>query len=137
MQRADVAGAAAADKAAAAEEAQRHVETRVADAQQAAADAADELKIKKILLDNAGEQVAELKVELEEAMQCAPALTSLGVTTACAFRFSRPVSLICLFNRKGSKRGKPFRGTSAKDLETSTCIRMAQPHHHSNLSQRF
>lgn len=90
VQRADAAAAAAADKATAAEEATRHVEERVAHAQQAAGDTADELKIKKVLLENAGEQIAELKVELEEAMQCVSPVDNFH---NCRVRESSPCQL--------------------------------------------
>lgn len=89
VQRADAASAAAADKAAAAEEAIKHVEERVASAQQGASDAADELKIKKVLLENALEQVSELKVELDEAMQCAPCCLQYADTTVNRIAVSR------------------------------------------------
>ena len=36
---------------------------------------------------------------------------------------------------KSSKRGKPPRDPSAKELKTSTCIRMSQQHHRKGLSQ--
>lgn len=68
---AEEASAEAGRKATAAEEVRAGAEARIARAETAAADTADTLKIKKAMLASAAEQVAELKVELDEALQCA------------------------------------------------------------------
>ena len=79
QERASAAEQAAAEKAAAADEKARVAEAvraeadgRVDAAERAAQDAVDALTVKRAMLESSAEQVAELKVELEDAVQCAP-----------------------------------------------------------------
>jgi hypothetical protein len=66
--------AAAADKARAADEVHGSATARIAAAERAAEDAQEALEVKKALLESSAEQIAELRVELEEANQCASAM---------------------------------------------------------------
>lgn len=100
---------AAADEAACAAEAVRvEAEGRVERAERAAREAADALTVKRAMVENSSEQIAELKVELEDATQCAP-------SPCCAhhFRLLRCALVACLMWMLNSARGMQGRGRRA------------------------